>query len=294
MKVSIRLLTISLLLLSLLFSSCELLNGLLGVDEGADPESVERPDTKLSEQSGNRVTIEFNNPLDLDWFFMFNYPDEGEFPEWISVTDAAETPDPTYLKPDRDNSPEENENAFGTPVDRADLTWMIDLGEDFDFMYTFKSPANTTNYFGPFLSLRYSFDENSSHPEEGVVSVIIRKRPYEVSNGEKLYEFFVDNYDPEHSGENEGFVGDYAQIDALESSTWYKITVEIRKGNTVTARLYKAQDTLMYTVTYPFFNGKKESFYNPSFFAYGNPELTDPFTNRYIIGKMEASIPAIP
>ncbi len=283
-------------------TSCDLLAGLFGDDWEPDPEAVERPDAELSEQENSTVTIGFENLLDLDWFYMYNYTDEGELPEWVSVSGGADPYDTTYLKPERDNAEEDSTDPYEEAGPKADTTWRIDLGNTFDLTYEFKSPSNTTGYFGPNLSLRYDYDPHASIPEEDVVSVIFRKRPYETGI-EPEYEFFVSHYQPDNTTSPDGFLGDYYHMDQLIPDTWYRIRVESRylsnlDKTEVEAFLYDltndpdVPDLVASSVETFDIDGTK-SFYNPSFWAYGDPDSAEPFSNRYIIGMMEASIPVL-
>ena len=69
----------------------------------------------------------------------------------------------------------------------------------------------------------------------------------------------------------------------------------LSNGTTFTATLENMETTTeKYTIDQKSFTFETEpSYYNPSFWAYGNPDSAEPFSNRYIIGMMEASIPAL-
>ncbi len=284
--------------LGTLFTSCNFLSQYFEDDEEIDPESVYPPDAKLADQAGDSLRIDFNELTDLDWFYMYNYSDEGELPEWISVSDPTETYDTTYLKPERDNSPYYSTNGYEEEQRQADATWRIDLGNTFDMAYEFKAPSYPVDYFGPNLTLRYDYDSHATNDEADVITVMVRKRPYEVNN-EPDYEFFVSHWYPQGEYDNGSpFEGSYFHIGPLTGDAWHKITIQIRPTSTgiqCSAQLYLLEypSTPVATASYEFHISPTESFYNPSFWAYGETGPSeDPFANCYVIGMMEASIPS--
>ena len=213
----------------LMVTSCDLLAGLFGDDWEPDPEAVERPDAKLSEQMGDTVLLEFNDSdpnseHDLDWFYMYNYAEEGELPEWESGTDPGDFHDKEFLQPARDNNNYVGNNPAGASVSQADATWLIDLGKTFDFTYTFKTAENTSDYYGPNLSLRYEYNSQDP-PEAGVISVMVWKHP---DTG--AYEFMLSHFDQENGGQD-GFVNFVEPITQLSQNTWYVITLEISRAS---------------------------------------------------------------
>lgn len=289
-KLVVRVLMIlGILMLAMAFVSCELIGNLFGGDgDGAGAGGgVARPENKLSNKPLKTEKFNFISDEDLDDFYFFNIEDENEEPEWIRFNDSTRGVDSFHMEPKIDNSPSD---------DQADMAWLIDLGEDFNFSFTFKTPANTSEFAGPNLAFRYDYDDTES--EYGVINVMIRKKPAIVSKAyEYNFELLVDQWKSDRSTVvYSDHVGDYQAIDQLISNTWYTINISVRGGKffIVDLSFSSSKGVVDRSVSYTFFGDGKESFYNPTFWAYldgDDSRIPLETSDEYWIGSVEATIP---
>jgi len=191
------------------------------------------------------------------------------------------------MEPMRDNNPSGNQ---------ADMAWLIDLGEDFNFSFTFKTPDDTSKFNGPNLTFRYDYDEDE-HWESGVITVMIREKPLAVGKVSSLeFELLVDQWKTDRSAASyPNHVGDYQSIGQLYSNTWYTMDISVRDGKTFIVDLSSlSKGVVDRRVNYTFFAGGKESFYNPTFWAYldgDDSRIPVESSDEYWIGSVEASLP---
>lgn len=155
--------------------------------------AYDRLDVTFSAQDTSSVTIEFDNLYGLDWFYLYN--DGNQEPEWEQVSNPNISYDTTVLKPERDNAPHISLDPVGAERKKANATWLIDLRNFFDLSYEFKTPLFPQDYFGPNLSLRYTYTQSKEH---GVVLIALHEKSSD-RNDIPEYEFYVSHYDPGNS-----------------------------------------------------------------------------------------------
>lgn len=281
------LLVLGILMVGMFFTSCELISTLFSGDD-EDSIAVTRPDNKLSDKPLESENFSFNAVTDLDSFYLFNIVDED--PEWERKTNLSRGVASYHMEPMRDNNP------LGG---QADMAWLIDLGEKFTFSFDFKTPENTTDFTGPNLTFRFDYDEDKDN-EYGVITVKVRKKP--ITDGKLIspsFELLVDQWKPDRSTvlQYPNHVGDYQPIEQLQGDTWYTLNIAVRDGNRFLVDLSSGSRVIPPSVSYTFFEGESESFYNPTFWAYldANDSRTpiEPSTepsDEYWIGSIEAAI----